>query len=143
MASGSGPGAGGAAAAPREAEQVLRFIAAGAANTLVSLMVYQAALFAVGYTLSYGIAYVSGLLFAWYAYSRHVFKAAPSAARLAAFVAFYMASLAVGACLNAGFVEWLGLRPRLAIFATVATMLPVNYLGSKWCLRGFGQARAR
>jgi len=142
LVSGSGRATDGATAASREAAQVLRFIAAGAANTLVSVIVYQASLFAIGYTLAYVIAYVAGLLFAWYAYSRHVFRTPLSATRLAAFAAFYVAGLAAGAGLNAAFIEWLGLQPRLAIFATVAAMLPVNYAGSRWCLRGFGQAHA-
>ena len=137
MANGTGPDARGTTAASREAAQVLRFIAAGAANTLLSVIVYQLALFAVSYTVSYGIAYVTGLAFAWYVYARHVFRAPLSAARMVGFAAFYVASLIAGTWVNAGFIEWLGLQPRLAIFATVAVMLPVNYVGSKWCLRGF------
>lgn len=138
----SGPDPGGTPAVSREAAQVLRFIAAGAANTLLSIIVYQLALFAAGYTLAYGIAYVTGIAFAGYAYARHVFRTRLSAARFAAFAAFFVASLIAGAWVNAGFVEWLGLHPRLAIFATVAVMLPVNYVGSKWCLRGFAPVHA-
>ena len=124
-----------------EAGRFVRFIAAGGANTLLAIGVYQLALFAVGYTLAYGIAYGVGIAFGWYVYSKHVFRAPLSAARLAAFAGFYVASMIAGAWLNGRFVEWLAFPPRLAIFATVAAMLPVNYAGSRWCLRGFGPAR--
>ncbi len=131
-----------ASAAPAgERQRYLRFIVAGAANTALSIAVYQLALFAFGYTASYCIAYAAGIAFAYYAYARHVFDAKLSAGGLALFAAFYLASLAVGALVNAAFVERAGFAPRLAIFATIAVMLPVNYLGSKWCLRGRGPAR--
>jgi hypothetical protein len=32
-------------------------------------------------------------------------------------------------------IETLGVAERLAIFITIAAMLPVNYFGSRWCLR--------
>ena len=142
MARGTGPDADRTTAASREAAQILRYLGAGAANTLLAVVVYQLALFVVGYTVSYTIGYLVGIVFGWYAYSRHVFRTSLSVTRLAAFAAFSVTSLVAGAALNAAIVEWLGLQPRLAIFATVAAMLPVNYLGSRWCLRGFGRAHA-
>lgn len=142
MASRGWPAASSTPAASGERAQVLRFIAAGAANTLLTIIVYQLALFVVGYTIAWGIAYFAGIVFAGYAYATHVFGTRLSAPRLAAFAVFYVVSLTAGACVNAAFVEWLGLHARLAVFATVVVMLPVNYVGSRWCLRGFGQARA-
>ena len=123
--------------------EVLRFLGAGTVNTLVSIAVYQAALFICGPAISYGVAYAVGIVFGWYAYSRHVFSVPLSLWRLARFAVFYVASLIAGAWLNAGFVEWLGAHPRLAIFATIAVMLPVNYAGSRWCLRPPHQAGAQ
>jgi putative flippase GtrA len=132
-----------ASAAPAgERRRYFRFIVAGAANTALSIAVYQLALFAFDYTVSYCVAYAAGIAFAYYAYARHVFDAKMSAGRLALFTGFYLASGAAGALLNAAFVERAGLAPRLAILATIAVMLPVNYLGSKWCLRGELRPRA-
>lgn len=132
-----------ASAAPGDQRRhYLRFIVAGAANTALSIAVYQLALFAFNYTVSYCIAYGVGIAFAYYAYARHVFDAKMSAGRLALFTVFYLASGAAGALLNAAFVECAGLAPRLAILATIVVMLPVNYLGSKWCLRGELHQRA-
>lgn len=119
-----------------EFSRVLRFLAAGAANTLLTLAVYQAALFFLGHTASYAIAYGAGILFAYYAYAAHVFGTSRSARRLAAFAVFYVLSLAAGTALNDALIERLGIHPRVAVFITIAAMLPVNYLGSKRALRG-------
>ena len=111
--------------------RVARFLAAGAANTLLTLALYQAALFFTGHAAAYVIAYGAGIMFAYWAYATHVFGAPRSAGRLAAFAAFYLASLAAGTLLNGALIERAGIHARLAVFLTVAAMLPVNYYGSK------------
>ena len=121
---------------------MLRFGVAGALNTVASILIYQLALFAFGYTVSYCIAYVFGMVLAYYAYAKHVFRAPMSVGRLAGFVVFYAVSLLAGNVLNAAFVEMLGFSPRLAIFGTVAIMLPISYLGSKACMLGFRETTA-
>ena len=121
--------------ARRESGRILRFLVAGAVNTGLSLLVYQAALFIVSHTPAYVLSYIAGILAAYFLYSRHVFDAPLNAARLSVFTLFYLASLAVGALLNAALIEEIGITARLAIFITIAVMLPVNYLGSRWCLR--------
>jgi putative flippase GtrA len=64
-----------------------------------------------------------------------VFDAPLNAARFAAFAVFYITSLVAGALLNAVLIDTLGVMARLAVFITITVMLPVNYLGSRWCLR--------
>jgi putative flippase GtrA len=118
------------------AAPVLRFLLAGAANTLLSIAVYQAALFVTGHVAAYVLAYAAGVLFAYFAYTRHVFHAPMSARRFVVFALFYIASGFAGTLVNAGLIDHLALHARLAIFVTVAILLPVNYFGSKWCLRG-------
>lgn len=124
-----------AALAHSETRQIGRFVAAGVVNTGLSVLVYQAALFVLPHTPSYVISYVAGIGIAYLLYSRHVFNAAFNARRFGAFVLFYSVSLAAGAGLNAVLIETLGVAERLAIFFTIAVMLPVNYFGSRWCLR--------
>lgn len=116
--------------------RIARFLAAGAANTLLTLALYQAALFVAGHTAAYVLAYATGILFAYWAYAAHVFGTPRSAGRLAAFAAFYLVSLAAGTLLNDALIERLGVHARLAVFLTVAVMLPLNYLGSKRVLGG-------
>ena len=114
---------------------VLRFLIAGAVNTLLSIAVYQAALLVTGHVAAYIIAYATGVLFAYFAYARHVFDAALSKRRFVVFALFYIASGGVGTLVNAMLIEQLALHARIAIFVTVSLMLPLNYFGSKWCLR--------
>ncbi len=113
----------------------MRFVVAGAVNAGLSVLVYQAALFFIPHTPAYVLAYVAGVVVAYVLYSRHVFDAPLQRARFAAFGVFYSASLVAGALLNAALIDMLGVMARMAIFITIAVMLPVNYLGSRWCLR--------
>jgi len=113
---------------------VLRFVLAGAVNTLLSIAVYQAALFATGHVAAYVIAYAAGILFAYFAYARHVFDVPLSTRRFVVFALFYIASGCAGAMANAGLIEFLAMHARIAIFVTVIIMQPLNYFGSKWCM---------
>lgn len=115
---------------------VLRFIAAGAGNTLISIGFYQAALFVMGHLPAYVLAYALGIALAYYLYARHVFAAQTSARGFVIFAAFYCMAGFAGSLVNGGLIEVLGWHARLAIFVTVLLMLPVNYWGSRWCLRG-------
>lgn len=124
-----------AALAHPEAQRIGRFILAGAVNTGFSVLIYQAALFVLPHTPAYVMSYVAGIGIAYLLYSRHVFAAEFNVRRFSAFVLFYSVSLAVGAGLNAVLIETMGVAERLAIFFTIAVMLPVNYFGSRWCLR--------
>lgn len=119
----------------RESRQILRFVMAGAVNTGLSVLVYQAALFVMPHGPAYVLAYLAGIAIAYVLYSRQVFDAPLRTRRFAAFAVFYMLSLAVGTVLNGVLIEVFGIIERLAIFITVALMLPVNYLGSRFCLR--------
>lgn len=121
--------------AHRESRQILRFVIAGAVNTGLSVLVYQAALFVMPHGPAYVLAYLAGIAIAYVLYSRQVFDAPLGTRRFAAFAVFYMLSLTVGTLLNGALIEVFGIIERLAIFITVALMLPVNYLGSRFCLR--------
>jgi putative flippase GtrA len=121
---------------PPQRGRVLRFIAAGAGNTLISLIIYQAALFVMRHQFAYALAYAVGVVIAYYLYARHVFDAQTSARGFVIFAAFYTAAGLAGSVINTGLIDTLGWHARLAIFVTIVLMLPVNYLGSRWCLRG-------
>ena len=114
--------------------RLLRFIAAGALNTVISIGFYQAALFIMGHIAAYVLAYAVGVALAYYLYARHVFAAQTHARGFVIFAAFYTAAGLIGSLLNTGLIDALGWHARVAIFVTVVLMLPVNYLGSRWCL---------
>ncbi len=113
-----------------------RFAGAGALNTLISLMLYQAALFVMGHLPAYVIAYAAGVVAAYYLYARHVFGSGLSSRGFMLFAAFYLVAGAAGSGVNTAVIDYLGWHARIAIFATVLIMLPLNYLGTRWCLSG-------
>lgn len=123
--------------------RLLRFIAAGAFNTVISIGFYQAALFVMGHVPAYMLAYAVGVAIAYYLYARHVFAAQTNARGFVVFAAFYIAAGLIGSLINAGLIDALGWHARIAIFVTVLLMLPVNYLGSRWCLLGASNKSAR
>jgi putative flippase GtrA len=128
-----------ASPARRESRQILRFVIAGAINAGLSVLVYQAALFVMPHGPAYVLAYLAGIAIAYVLYSKQVFDAPLGTGRFAAFAVFYVMSLAAGTLLNAALIEMIGVTERLAIFITIALMLPVNYLGSRFCLRAAPQ----
>ena len=122
--------------APKRGLQLLRFIVAGTANTLISIVFYQLALFFMGHLPAYVAAYAVGVALAYFLYARHVFAAQTSARGFVLFAAFYSVAGLIGGAVNAGLVDGLGWHARIAIFATVLLMLPLNFVGSRWCLQG-------
>ncbi len=121
--------------APKRGMQLLRFISAGAGNTLVSIIVYQLALIFVGHLPAYAVAYVVGVTLAYFLYARHVFSVRARVRSFVLFAIFYSAAGLIGGAINAGLIDALGWSARVAIFVTVLLMLPLNFLGSRWCLQ--------
>jgi putative flippase GtrA len=121
--------------ARRSGTRLLRFIAAGAGNTLISITFYQAALFFMRHLPAYVLAFAVGVVIAYFLYARHVFDTQTSKRGFILFAAFYTAAGVAGSLINSGLIDAAGLHARAAIFVTVLIMLPINYLGSRWCLR--------
>lgn len=111
--------------------RILRFLVVGAANTLLTIALYQLLLLAMGHVAAYGLSYVAGVAIGYGLYTRHVFAAQTSPRAFAGFALFYVCSGLVGGGLNTALIESLGVHARLAILITVAVILPVNYLGSR------------
>ena len=114
--------------------RLLRFIAAGAGNTLISIGFYQAGLFVMGHLPAYLLAFAVGVVIAYFLYARQVFNAQTSKRGFILFAAFYTAAGVAGSLINSGLIDAAGLHARVAIFVTVLIMLPINYFGSRWCL---------
>ena len=94
----------------------------------------------MGHLPAYVLAYAIGVVIAYYLYARHVFNAQTSGRGFVMFAVFYSVAGLIGSGINTGLIDYAGLHARVAIFATVLLMLPVNYVGSRWCLLG---ARAK
>jgi hypothetical protein len=113
----------------------VRFVLAGAANTLTTLAAYQLLLFIAPAWLAYSASWILGLLFVVVFYPSRVFAGARRdlAARLwlgASYVAVFLVGLAALRLLEAGQVP-----PRLAIFAVLALTTVSNFLLGRFVLK--------
>lgn len=113
----------------------VRYVQAGSLNTLLSIALYQSALYVASPLIAYGMACLVGIVFAYFAYVRYVFNQVLWSRGSVLFTLFYVASGLVSATVNTALIDYLAMHPRVAIFVTVLIMFPLNYLGSKWCLR--------
>src|SRR5688572_8998443 len=86
----------------RTSRELAAFLAVGAANTLLSTLLYLALLTWTSHTLAYLLAYVAGTLFSGVVNSRLTFRVAIRPRRLAALVLYYLALYLVNAALLEG-----------------------------------------
>lgn len=104
----------------RNAERPLRFVAAGAANTVFGLGIYPLLLWAVPvfhthYLLALGIAQAVSLCFAFTTYKLGVFRTRGNIAReFGAFAGFYLANYAANWIVLPILVEVGGIPPVIA-----------------------------
>lgn len=120
---------------PNVAGDGLRFIVAGALNTGITVIAYQALLFHVSSASAYALSWVIGLLFAAIIYPNRVFVGGRTdGVARAVLAAFYVAIFLMGLALIAA-LDAIGSPPRLAIFLVVCCTTLLNFLGSRFLLR--------
>lgn len=119
--------------------EALRFVLVGGLNTLLSLVVYQLALFWIGEKAAWTLAWGSGILFVSVAYPKLVFtRGRLTWRRCATNGVYYALSYGISLSLLAGMVS-LGLHPRGAALVVASLMVPVNFLCSR-CIFTVGTA---
>jgi putative flippase GtrA len=105
----------------------LRFLLAGAANTLLAFAAYQLFLFAMGPSPAYALAWVCGLVFVVIVYPSKVFAGARTDATARFRLGLtYAAVFLVGLATLEGLIA-LGLSPRLAIILVMAVTTFANF----------------
>lgn len=113
----------------------LRFLLAGAVNTLITLAVYQLLLFVTSPSLGYGLSWVCGLLFVIIFYPSRVFAGARRDLSARAWLGCsYLALFLVGL----GTLKVLGtmqVPPRISIFIVLAVTTASNFLLGRWILK--------
>lgn len=123
--------------------QGLRFIAAGAMNTLGTILLYQLLLFLLPYGAAYTLAWLAGLVFVNVAYPRFVYRK-PAVTRRDTLLnsAFYLLSFGASYVLLYLFTSALQWPPRLSIFAVLLITVPANFLITRWVYRPGGSTPA-
>lgn len=110
------------------------FLGVAAVNFIVSLSVYQSALFFVSGPVSYAIAYPVSIALACGLNARFAFREPLRFAAGVWLVAWQLLALVIGAVVLAA-LEKLGANPRWAVFIVVAAMTPVNFMVSRLLIR--------
>lgn len=124
-----------------ERGRVVRFLASGAFNTLLTYVLYLVLLPSLGAVWSYSLAYAVGIVLAYVLNRAFVFRAHAGWKSMVAMPLIYMVqyglSIAVVTC-------WVraGLRPELAPLPAIVLSLPVTYLLSRVAFLRGGAGRA-
>lgn len=115
--------------------EALRFLVAGAVNTLLTLLLYWGLLRFLSYAVAYTIAYVAGIGLAYWLNARFVFRVAASARTFAMFPLVYVVQYLLGLATLYAAVEWLGIPRAVAILVSIALTIPVTFVLSRTILK--------
>lgn len=113
----------------------VRFLIAGAINTVTSYVIYLALLHAIGYLPAYSAGYAAGVVVSYFLNTRFVFRTAP---RLSSFVRFplvYVAQYLLGGLLLWLGVDVLGIPRELALAFSIAVTVPFTFFASRFVLK--------
>lgn len=115
--------------------EILRFVAAGLVNSIITIAIYQAF---VGYfspAAAYAVAWVFGILLVAIAYPRAVYRMRASPVSRGTIALVYVGSFFLGLSV-AQLLTQLGLYPRLIVFAVLIATSIINYVGGRIALSG-------
>jgi putative flippase GtrA len=116
----------------------VRFAGIGALNALLTTALYQVLLFWLNYTWAFSIAWLSGLVFISIAYPKVVFKTGKAGPyRILANAAYYGASFFLSLWALDRFSQVMS--ERLAVFAMLAVITPLNFIVSRYIFRHRGR----
>src|SRR5215472_2536850 len=107
------------------------FVAVGAVNTLLTLLLYEVLILVMPDWLAYTLGFAASVAFALFTNAGLVFGRPVTAASAVHFVLFYLVSYAAGLGLVVLLVEGLRISAALAPLGAVVIMLPINFIGSR------------
>ena len=111
--------------------QALRFLFAGAVNTIATYAIYLALLTLFNYTLAYTIAYLAGIVISYLLNTTFVFRVTRTAANMATFPLVYLVQYLLGALVLNIAVRWMGISDRFALIASIVVTIPVTFFLSR------------
>lgn len=116
------------------AADAARFVGIGAVNTVLTTLLYQALLFQVDHTSAFAIAWLSGLVLVSVAYPKIVFRSGPARPyRILANACYYALSFFVSLWVLRRLS--LEISPRIAVFAMLGIVTPLNFVVSRQIFR--------
>ena len=113
----------------------LRFLAAGGANTLFTLLLYWGLLRILDYRVAYTVAYLVGMATSYFLNSRLVFRTRPTVRSALAYPLVYVSQYLLGLAVVWAWVTRLGLPATYAALVAIVVTLPVTFFLSRLILR--------
>jgi len=113
-----------------------RFVVVGAVNTLLSYVIYIAALQISSYQVAYSAAYFLGILISYYLNTVFVFKCSLSLGKAFKYPVVYIVQYLLGIFLLIVLVEWLDVDVHFAPIAVIVLTIPVTYYLSRRIIEG-------
>ncbi|MCW9036254.1 MAG: GtrA family protein [Rhodospirillales bacterium] len=117
-------------------KEVSSFLAVGVVNTIVSWAIYWTLLSFFGHQMSFAIAFVIATFGSWLMNSKKTFDVALSKIKLVRYFVFYIASYLFCRGVLYLSVDYAGINEYFAIVLVTAFGIPVNFIGSRWALKG-------
>jgi putative flippase GtrA len=111
--------------------QALRFLIAGAANTIATYAIYLALLPLLDYTLAYTVAYLTGIVISYLLSTAFVFRVTRTATNMATFPLVYVVQYLLGALVLNLAVRWIGVPVKFALIASIVVTIPVTFFLSR------------
>jgi putative flippase GtrA len=114
--------------------QALRFLIAGAVNTAVTYAIYLGLLPFLSYALAYTIAYVCGIVIAYWLNTAFVFRVSRTLAGMASFPLVYLVQYLLGILILGIAVRTFDIPRQAALLASIVVTIPVTFVFSRWLL---------
>ena len=111
-----------------------RFLLIGAANSLITYVIYITGAMFFSYLLAYSLSYAAGIVISYYLNSRFVFPSAISLIKAFSFSLTYIGQYLLGIGLLFIFVNTWGINKFFAPLCVICTTIPFTYFMTKYVL---------
>lgn len=115
--------------------EFFRFLLVGAANTLLSYLLYLLLLSFLNYLPAYSIAYCLGIVLSYFLNIRFVFNKCASLASFLKFPSVYILQYTLGTVILWLLIGKLGISPALAMIGVIIITIPVTFLASRFVFK--------
>ncbi|GAA1346548.1 GtrA family protein [Falsarthrobacter nasiphocae] len=122
--------------------QFIRFAMTGVANTAIYYVLYLLLLLVAPYLVAHVVAWVSGMVFSFFANCVFTFKVRPTWGRFLAFLGAPLMTLALSSVLSWLFVDVWGVSDVVGPLLASLVSMPVSFLATKLLLTNSRHDRA-
>lgn len=111
-----------------------RFLLAGAANTLLTYLLYIFLLEFLAYLLAYSITYCAGIVLSYFLNAHFVFKQQLSFTSFMKFPLVYVIQYCLGTAILWLLVDQAAISPAIAMIGVIVATIPATFIASRFLL---------